>query len=377
MREAVSQHAKDFHQIVLLSAEVRWRNKEPQVVRVPIDYHAIRKTAVPVGLALRIGTYAGPFAATDKIAVFLSDLAAALIAQAQTNLVEVSELQIDFDCAESKLDGYRLWLETIQHKVAPTPVAITALPSWLEARAFRDLALTAGSYILQVHSLARPASVDAPFTLCNPQTAQRAVTRAGPIGVPFRVALPTYGYVLAFDRNGKFIGLSAEGPAKEWPDRAQLREVNSNPVELAALVQAWSASRPTAMQGVIWYRLPVAQDILNWRWPTLATIMAGRVPRESLRASAHRVESGLAEISLENDGELDISSRLAVTARWSNARLVAGDGLRGFALVDNGLTTATFQTLAQPCRLPASEKLTVGWLRFDRDCEVMLELKKK
>jgi hypothetical protein len=41
--------------------------------------------------------------------------------------------------------------------------------------------------------------------------------------VPFRVALPTYGYVLAFDRNDKFIRLSAEGPAKEWPDGAQLR----------------------------------------------------------------------------------------------------------------------------------------------------------
>jgi hypothetical protein len=107
VREAVSQHAKDFHQIVLLSAEVRWRNKEPQVVRVPIDYHAIRKTAMPVGLALRIGPYGGPFATTDKIAVFLSDLATALIAQARTNLVEVSELQIDFDCAESKLDGSR------------------------------------------------------------------------------------------------------------------------------------------------------------------------------------------------------------------------------------------------------------------------------
>ena len=378
----------------------------------------LAKTQRPVGIALRIGPYAGPFASPTRsldagagertprfklhrngttipsavaaalcrrspsthpakpITMFLCDLAASLVAQARTNHVNLSELQIDFDCAESKLDGYRVWVEAIQKRVAPLPVTITALPSWLDSRAFKRLAAVATNYVLQVHSVERPKNFDAPFTLCDPRAAKRAVERAGRIGVPFRVALPTYGYTLAFDMGGKFLGLSAEGPRPNWPTNAQIREVASNPIELAALVRDWTANRPAAMRGVIWYRLPTMVDNFNWRWPTLGAILAARVPREVLRVNPRRVESGLVEISLANEGELDISSRLAVEVRWSSARLVAGDALRDFELADRSLSAARFQTRSQSVRLRAGETLVLGWLRFDQDCEVRCELKK-
>ena len=83
------------------------------------------------------------------------------------------------------------------------------------------------------------------------------------------------------------------------------------------------------------------------------------------------------EISLVNDGELDISSRLAVEIRWQDARLVAGDGLRGFELVEAGASTARLKTRSQPHPLAAGEQWTVGWLRFNRDVEVQLELGKQ
>ena len=242
------------------------------------DAATLRQAGAPVSLALRVGPFPGPFTANDKVALFLGDLAASLVQRPKTNGVSVSELQVDFDCATSKLDGYRVWLEAIQRRVAPLPVTITALPSWLRSSAFKRLAQAAPNYVLQVHSVERPSSFDAPFTLCDPANAQRAVERAGRIGVPFRVALPTYGYVLAFDKSGKFLGLSAEGPARAWPADAKLRQVDSNPRELAALVQGWTARRPAAMRGVIWYRLPVATDSLNWRWPTLGALLAGRIP---------------------------------------------------------------------------------------------------
>ena len=53
-------------------------------------------------------------------------IAASLVAEARTNHLNLSELQIDFDCAESKLDGYRVWLTAIQRRVAPLPVTITS-----------------------------------------------------------------------------------------------------------------------------------------------------------------------------------------------------------------------------------------------------------
>jgi Protein of unknown function (DUF3142) len=376
VQESVTQHATNFNSLVVLAAEVTWGNKKPEVTRAAIDYPTLAKTRTPVGLALRIGPYFGTFTTNDATATYLTTLAASLVAEAHANQVVPCELQIDFDCAESKLDGYRVWVEAIKRKISPVPVAITALPSWLDATSFPGLVQSASNYVLQVHSLTRPKDFNSPFNLCDPRVAQQAVEQASQIGVPFRVALPTYGYMLAFDRNGKFFDLSAEGPRKNWPEDSQLREIRSNPVELAALVQGWTTNRPALMRGIIWYRLPVAVDNLNWRWPTLGAMLAARVPRESLRTSVRRVEPGLVEISLVNNGDLDIPSRLALEVRWLDARFVAGDGLRDFELAEPTASAARFTIKPESGRLPAGEERVVGWLRFDKDCEVQVEVKK-
>lgn len=392
VRDAIALHGTNFTRLVPLKAEISWKDRKPQLTRVAVDYRTLRSTSdagqsrsstgIPtpqhgpaIGIALRIGPYAGPFQTNDAIASYLTEVAASLVGEARSNGVALSELQIDFDAAESKLDAYRMWVEAIQRRVAPLPVTITALPSWLNAAAFKRLAAVATNYVLQVHSVERPKSFDAPFTLCDPRLALRAVERAGRIGVPFRLALPTYGYLLAFDSDGKFIGLSAEGPRPNWPTNALLREVASDPIVLSALVQQWSASRPLALRGIIWYRLPTIVDNFNWRWPTLGAIVASRSLQEKLRVEPRRVEAGLTEVILVNEGELDISSRLAVEVRWTDSRLMAGDALRDFELADRRSSAARFQTQSQPVRLRAGDKLTLGWLRFDRDCEVRCELR--
>jgi hypothetical protein len=276
VREAVSQHGTNFAVITVLRAEISWTtNRQPQLTRANVDYETLTKVRRPIGLALRIGTYAGPFT-NDAIASFITDTASRIVSEARTNNVTLAELQIDFDCAESKLDGYRGWIEAIQRRVAPLPVTITTLPSWLDSRAFKRLAAVATNYVLQVHSVTRPKNSAATFTLCDPRAARRAVESAGRIGVPFRVALPTYGYQMAFAADGKFISLAAEGPRPNWPTNALIRTVESNPAELAELVRDWRASRPAAMRGVIWYRLPVGSDKFNWNWSKLDEVMKGR-----------------------------------------------------------------------------------------------------
>ena len=103
-------------------------------------------------------------------------------------------------------------------------------------------------------------------------------------------------------------------------------------------------------------------------------MLQARIPRKSVRAESHRVEPGLNEISLVNDGELDISSRLAVQTRWSGARLLSGEGLRGFELADQGVSSARFEIGVRPHRLPAGESYVVGWLRLNEDREVQVEM---
>ena len=376
VREAIAEHAANFSEAAVLVAEVAWKNINPQLARAEINFPALAKARCPVGLVLRVGPFKGELATNSPAVNFLAGLAASLVAEAHANQIEPVELQIDYDCATSKLDDYRTWLAVVQKQLMPLPVTITVLPSWLDTPAFAKLAAAATNYVLQVHSLEKPASIDVPFTLCDPVLAQRAVARAGKIGVPFRVALPTYTYIVAFDAAGKFVGLSAEAPRGSWAEGTQLREMRADPLAMSALVQNWNSNRPAALRGVIWYRLPVAVDNFNWRWPTLGAIISGRVPQEKFLATARRVEPGLVEISLENTGELDISSRLAVAVRWLDARLVAGDGLRGFELAEQNVSAAKFQNQPASFRLPAGEKQIIGWLRFDTNREVQLEVKK-
>ncbi len=376
VRESVKEHAGAFSNLVALAAEVSWNNGQPKITRVVVDYKALLSAGSHAGLALRVGPYSSPSVAQDKTAEALSAIASSLISEAKSRGLAPSELQIDYDCAESKLDGYRTWVAAIRKTVAPVPVTITALPVWLKQPAFGLLIAATDGYVLQVHSLERPQSFDAPFTLCDPAAARQAVEQAAAFGVSFRVALPTYGYVMAFSPEGRFIGLSAEGQAKSWPVGVKLREVRSDPLAIAGLVQFWNEQHPAALRGIIWYRLPVNDDILNWRWATLGAIVAGHSPRESVRAESRRVESGLVEISLVNDGELDISSRLAVEVRWQNDRLLAGDGLRGFELVEVDASTARLQAQSQSYRLPAGARQVIGWLRLNKNAEVQLEFKK-
>jgi len=122
--------------------------------------------------------------------------------------------------------------------------------------------------------------------------------------------------------------------------------------------------------------LPVATDNLNWRWPTLAAILAGRSPHEQLQCKLHWTEDGLVEIHLLNLGDLDVVRRLEVKVHWTEARLVAGDGLQGFELTEPDAVTARFQTGSTIRRLRVGDDWMIGWLRFDRKCEVQIEITK-
>ena len=369
VRESVMRHSADFETMVVLAAEVSWQKKQPQVIHVPLDVAALAHKRL--GLALRINPYPGSTSEQAAAAAFLADLAAALVAEAKTNGLNPCELQLDFDCAESKLEGYRVWVQAIRRKIAPVPLTITVLPCWLNQKdMFRKLVAATDGYVLQVHSLEPPKDTQSSFTLCDPAAAKRAVERAGEFDVPFRVALPTYGYVIAFDQRGKFVGLSAEGPRRSWAKDIQLRETRANPGELAELVRSWMDNPPVLMRGIIWYRLPVLDDALNWRWPTLAAVMAGRSPREHVRVSVKKPMPELLEISLENDGELDVTSRFRVGLSWHDVRLVAGDGLRGFSLTDDERFGAHLQNDRQPLRVPAGETKNIGWIRLSGGSEV-------
>lgn len=59
LHEAISDAKLEMSRLVVLAAEVSFRNGIPHTVRVPLDYQVLKASSVPVGLSLRIGSYAG------------------------------------------------------------------------------------------------------------------------------------------------------------------------------------------------------------------------------------------------------------------------------------------------------------------------------
>jgi hypothetical protein len=373
VRDAVLQHATNFTELAALAAEVTWRSGSPQAVRVSLDYELLRQATAPLGLVLRIGPFNGPFQADDRRARWLGDFSKELIQEAASNQTHIVELQIDFDCAESKLDGFGVWLEAIRSRLAPLPVVITALPSWLKQPSFKRLIDKADGYVLQVHSLSRPSSIQAPFSLCDPQLALQAVELADRLGKPFRVALPTYGYLLAFDSQGRFAGLSAEGPAKNWPSDFKMRELRADPLAMATLVQRWTTGRSRSLNGIIWYRLPVAGERFNWPWATLAEVMNGKAPHTSAKVEIREPQPGLVEADLINTGQTDFNQPVRVVLHWKDARLLASDGLQGIEVTEAGSNRIVFVNTPEFARLPPGERRTLGWIRLDQKAEVTIE----
>jgi hypothetical protein len=378
VRQAVLERGDAFSRLDILAAEISFHGDAIQTSTVAFDASAVRDSHRSIGLVLRIGPISSaavdPFGADSAASKAIAAAARDAIAAAQRNQLPIDEFQIDFDCPDSRLTPFCNWVRMVQLAVAaqspdhPIAVTITALPSWLNQTAFEPLARQAGSFVLQVHALHQPVGPDSLSPLCDTAEARRDIELASRVHVPFMVALPTYTYLAGFDAQGKLLGLLAESVDNPWPQATTWRTLRADPQALAALVQSLAADRPPELHGIIWYRLPVDSDQLNWRWPTLAAVMSGRAPAAHLTVTAQQVSTALWEFELTNLGDDDAPLTDEVSIAWqTDAGLVAADGLGGFTHVDD---PRSHQVLLRPAGdtssklLPPGETRTVGWVRL-------------
>jgi hypothetical protein len=347
---------------VVLAAEVEWREGRPRVVKPKVDWSALKTWGKPVGATMRISPYSGPFRNDDELAGQLCEVAKDLIADAKGHDVALSELQLDFDCAQKKLAGYRLWVQALREAVKPLPLVITTLPSWLGEAEFTKLVQEVPRYVLQVHSVASPLG-DARTLICDPVLARKWVARAEAIGHPFEIALPTYRSLVGYGPDGKLLGVASDGVRPNWPTGTSVREYETDASAMAALINGWQGDRPLHCRGILWYRLPVASDTNNWRWPTLRAVMTGRAPKVAWSA---RVEgANPADLSVRNDGESDEPMRGKVEVRWEGQARPTAEALPGWR-VEVRANGVVFSSASEAgVRLPPGGERAIGWLRLD------------
>lgn len=365
--------------VIVLGGEIVWDGPAgaPRLIPASLSWEVLAAARTPVSLGLRIAPFAGVIAGDDANARALLGIARNLLATARAHGVVLAELQLDFDAAQRQLPGYRHWLRAFRAMVTqaeggswqatmarpkrPIRFVITTLPSWLRESSFRDLLAEVDGYVLQVHSV--PTASEAGRTmLCDPAQARRWVERAAALGRPFSVALPTYRCVAGFDAAGKLLGVAMDAGLPSWPAGTRTLEFASDATALAGLVREWQEARPAGLQEVIWYRLPVASDLRNWRWPTLAAVVAGRTPVARFEVQLEGAETS--DVALANVGESDDPVVFEVTLRWREGRLTASDALAGIRLA----ATASEVVLASPpqgLRLAPGTRRALGWLRLE------------
>ena len=368
VRDAVRTAPEAVAGLAPLCAEITWDAQGKGTAAWPtLAFGALRDAARPVSAVLRFGLREPSMKAVDDIRA----VAIEVLARLRAARIEPVELQVDFDSAESQLRGYRAWLAALRAAVAPLPVRPTVLPSWLGRGEFSALARECGAYVLQVHATGKPR-VDSPETaLCDAANARRWVEQAGRLGVPFRVALPTYTYRIAFTADGKLLATEAEGATHAWPEGTVLRAFRPNAADLAALVGEWTKDRPASLTGLLWYRLPVSTDAQNWRWPTLAAVMQGRPPRHELRVE----KSGASptDLVLINAGEDEapLPARVIATAAGG---IESADGVGGYRAEwsEKQVIFHRAESLA-PARLAPGARHPVGWLRAGAELQIQTQ----
>lgn len=350
----------------------------PPAVQRPsgLDWALLARCHRPVGFAVRVREFPGEVSATREPFLTLCHVIGELCLDADAARVKPAEIQVDFDCPTSRLRGFTTWMRALQKAFPGQTFRFTALPAWLRSRDFAALARTTGGYVLQVHSFEKSGPDGRPpATLCDPALARAAVDRAARLGVPFRVALPTYSYRLVLDGKGRLLAAAGEGSALEMarpPPNGTSRVLMADPAALADLIRDWQTRRPQALQGVIWYRLPAAGDRLNWMPRTLWAVMAGRRPRPQLALQFDRAagNDGLCELRLRNDGEADAPWPGSITVRCASVPSAA-DGVGGFALEAEGpfvqtlVFTPRHEPGTDPRTLPAGGSLLFGWVRVE------------
>jgi hypothetical protein len=363
VKAALTEAENRLDGVVILGGEIIWSDAKPQTILATIDWESVKNSGKPVAIALRVAPYSGPFTEDDSAIWQISNAARSLLATARSHQVELTEFQLDFDCAQKKLSSYRTWLRVLRPFIRPTRFVISTLPAWLDEPEFATIIHDVDGYVLQVHSVPTTAETGQ-AALCDTRLARKWVAKAGRLKLPFSVALPTYRCLAGYDSTGRLLSVAMDSVEPSWPPDTRILEFGTDADEIASLVKEWQAKRPPELHELLWYRVPVQTDARNWRWPTLSAVMNGRTPIHRLEV-AEQGENPI-DLSITNTGEAAEQRNIVVTVTWRGASLVAWDALPGWT-VHTERERATFTSgRGLHSQLPPDSRRSIGWLRYDQ-----------
>lgn len=313
---------------------------------VAIDRTALAATHRPVVLVVRID---GQLSHWDADALLVQVVAL----RGAWKGAPLAGIEIDHDCGTARLPAYADFLARLRRELGSMPLSITALPAWLASGELERVAAQADEVVLQVHAVQSPRA-----GLFDPSLARAWIDRfAARVGKPFRVALPTYGSRVSWDDEGRVVAVESEAPL--LAGGAESSELVAAPADVAKLLAGLRDDPPRGLAGIVWFRLPTAQDSRAWSLPTWRAVMTGAPLQASLTAFFQPgAVAGAVDVVLRNDRDVDVRlpTRVGLPASCSIA-----DGVNGYALAyQDG---RAFLRRERDGWLRAHYKRAVGWAR--------------
>jgi hypothetical protein len=320
---------------------------------VAIDWQVLERSARPVVVVVRIE---GQLAQWDE-AQLLADVRAVLDEE-RRDVAPVAGIEIDYDCGTARLLAYAHFLTKLRAGlVNGMRLSITALPAWLLSRDLDAVVASADEIVLQVHAVRDPRAglFDAGLGLQWAKSFARRTTK------PFRVALPNYGSRMIWREDGSLLAVESETP--RLTGGASAAELTVTPTEVAALLRGLERDPPATLAGIVWFRLPTAEDKRAWSLDTWRAVISG----EDLEAHIETVvrESatpGMRDIVLLNRGAVDAETPPAITL--PRACTIA-DGVNGYVIAHaaSGLVLERRQVGL----LRSRHQQIIGWMRCTED----------
>lgn len=267
----------------------------------------------------------------------------------------IRHIELDLDWPTQKLAAYIYLLKQLRSCLPQeTYLTITVLPDWLRSTKFPNLTQKVDDLILQVHAVDDPRE-----GLFNDYKALHYIDRMNRISrKPFYIALPTYGLKVGMERNGRLNFV--EGENNLWLGKTAGQELFTDPYQITKFLNHLETDIPMNLKGLVWFRLPIAEDRRNWSISTWLTVLQRRKPYTQIKIE-NRVDpqdTELFDLFAVNQGNVDARLPLKVELKCA-----IGDGFPPYQLSIGNNGHYFLESIKNPPFLPVGAKRRIGWMR--------------
>ncbi|TFZ53807.1 DUF3142 domain-containing protein [Serratia proteamaculans] len=343
---ALAQSRNLFSTLRVLGLQVHpregWRE-------IPVNLSLLKQDGRPLWLVVRLD---GQLAQLDESAIRQRLLKQ--LQQWQAAGLQVIGVEIDHDAATARLPDYQHFLQQLRQQLPRSlQLGITALPTWIGSATLPDLLQQVDSSVLQVHAVLSPQQglFSGPLALRWVKQYAKMTQR------PFRVALPAYGMGL--------VGFDAQGAQVESEASLRVagtsRELTVAPQQVADFLHQLNAQTTPYLRGIIWFRLPLADDRRAWSLTTLRAVIKNQPLSVNwqIKISPQPQQKGLNDLILHNNGPVDAPLPQEIVINASEC--LAGDAAGNYRL-ESEPQRQRF-VLISGDQLRAGQSRPLGWLR--------------